>query len=136
MFESIGRMMGSLDIARVYDIRNGGGVAAATFLVDRLWPRGVSKASLPLTGWLKELTPSDQLRRDFHGGALDWGQFGDAYRSELDERHADGALDGDLATLAQELGHRDVLLLFAGKDTEHTHARVLREWLSGHLEDA
>ncbi|MEY8566916.1 DUF488 family protein [Corynebacteriaceae bacterium 7-707] len=133
MFEWKARVMGKLEVARVYDVRGGGEGGAATFLVDRLWPRGVSKDSLPLTGWPRELTPSDQLRKDFHGGSLTWRQFGDAYRSELDRRHADGELDGVLTTLAGELGRRDVKLLFAGKDTEHTHALVLRDWLAGVL---
>ena len=128
--------MGSLKIARVYDVRAGstdsaGSVdSAAHYLVDRLWPRGVKKEDLPLTGWPKELTPSPQLRTDFHHGALDWDQFGDAYRAELDERHKVGELDDILAELADTLADRDVLLLFAGKDTEHTHAHVLRGWLA------
>ncbi len=126
-------MVGTLNIARVYDVRNGDHVAGARFLVDRLWPRGVSKDSLPLSGWPTELTPSEQLRKDFHGDVLSWTQFTVAYRSELDGRHADGELDGVLADLRDELQHRDVLLLFAGKDTEHTHARVLRDWLEGHV---
>ena len=125
--------MGTLDIARVYDVRKGDHVAGARFLVDRLWPRGVAKDSLPLSGWLKELSPSAQLRKDFHGGVLSWSQFGDAYRSELDQRHVDGELDDALSEIRNELKHRDVLLLFAGKDTEHTHARVLRAWLDSHV---
>lgn len=130
---------GTLSIDRAYDARKGEGAegvpaGAATFLVDRLWPRGVKKEDLPLTGWPKELTPSTDLRREFHSGALDWTQFGDAYRGELDERHADGELDDILAQLADELAGRDVVLLFAGKDTDHTHARVLRDWLEEQLD--
>jgi uncharacterized protein YeaO (DUF488 family) len=127
--------MGQLLLDRAYDARAGDGVpsGAATFLVDRLWPRGVKKTDLPLTGWPKELTPSADLRREFHSGALDWGQFGDAYRAELDERHAAGELDDILDTLENALAERDVVLLFAGKDTEHTHARVLRAWLTEQL---
>ena len=49
---------GTLSIARAYDVRDDGAGDAATFLVDRLWPRGVKKTDLPLTGWPKELTPS------------------------------------------------------------------------------
>lgn len=122
--------MGELRIARVYDVRHGEHVSGARFLVDRLWPRGVSKDSLPLTGWPKELTPSAQLRKDFHQGVLSWGQFSDAYRAELDDSHSDGALDEALAAVRGALEERDVLLLFAGKDVDHTHARVLRDWLN------
>ncbi|HJC83998.1 MAG TPA: DUF488 family protein [Candidatus Corynebacterium faecigallinarum] len=134
--------MGTLKIARVYDVHAGCTDSASStdsvgsaghYLVDRLWPRGVKKEDLPLTGWPKELTPSPQLRTDFHHGALDWDQFGDAYRAELDERHKAGELDDILAELADTLADRDVLLLFAGKDTEHTHARVLQEWVESVL---
>ncbi|HIW91806.1 MAG TPA: DUF488 family protein [Candidatus Corynebacterium avicola] len=131
--------MGSLKIARAYDVRDGSADSADTadtaahYLVDRLWPRGVRKDDLPLAGWPKELTPSPHLRTDFHSGALDWDQFGDAYRAELDERHSDGELDDILAELQNALAEGDVLLLFAGKDTDHTHAKVLQGWLEDNL---
>lgn len=122
--------MGKISTARVYDVRNGKQTGnAAMFLVDRLWPRGVKKESLPLTGWPKELTPSADLRKELHGGQLDWDQFSGAYRAELDGRHRDGELDDALAAVGEALGEGDVLLLFAGKDTDHTHARILQEWL-------
>ncbi|WP_297007425.1 DUF488 domain-containing protein [uncultured Corynebacterium sp.] len=130
--------MGELTVDRAYDARRGEdaeGVpaGAATFLVDRLWPRGVRKTDLPLTGWPKELTPSPTLRREFHSGVLDWKQFGDAYRGELDERHTAGELDDALTEIRDNLAERDVVLLFAGRDTDHTHAKVLQAWLETHL---
>jgi uncharacterized protein YeaO (DUF488 family) len=125
--------MGTLSIARAYDVRDEGAGDAATFLVDRLWPRGVKKTDLPLTGWPKELTPSAELRKEFHADALNWEQFGDAYRAELDERHRDGELDDALTQLKDALAEGDVLLLFAGKDTDHTHAKVLGSWLAEQL---
>lgn len=130
--------MGQLTIDRVYDARRGEDATglpagAATFLVDRLWPRGVAKETLPLTGWPKELTPSAELRQEFHSGALTWERFGDAYRAELDDRHTAGELDSALAAIRGALVERDVVLLFAGKDTDHTHARVLQEWLTHQL---
>lgn len=124
---------GKLGIARAYDVRDDGAGDAATFLVDRLWPRGVKKTDLPLTGWPKELTPSAELRKEFHADALTWKQFGDAYRAELDERYRDGELDDVVAQLKDALAEGDVLLLFAGKDTDHTHARVLEGWLEQQL---
>lgn len=119
--------MGRIDIARVYDVQGD----APRFLVDRLWPRGVSKDSLGLTGWPKELAPSTQLRKDFHDGTLGWEEFSDAYRAELDDADTEAAL----AAIGEALAQGDVVLLFAGKDTEHTHAAVLRDWLEGRLED-
>ncbi|MCI1255563.1 MAG: DUF488 family protein [Corynebacterium provencense] len=129
---------GHLSIDRVYDARRGEGAegvpdGAATFLVDRLWPRGVKKTDLRLTGWPRELTPSTTLRRQLHDGTLTWEQFGDAYRTELDGRHSAGELDDILTLLRQTLSERDVVLLFAGRDTVHTHARVLEDWLDGVL---
>lgn len=116
--------MGTLSIARVYDP-----VAGTRFLVDRLWPRGVRKDELGLAGWLKDLTPSTQLRRQFHAGTLTWEQFGDAYRAELDARD----VDATLASLRSALSAGDVVLLFAGKDTGRTHAKILLDWLTPRL---
>lgn len=133
--------MGQLLTCRVYDARNSAsGIAGASgtpalFLVDRLWPRGVKKSDLDLAGWPKELTPSPELRRAFHSGAVTWEQFGDAYRGELDERDAGGELDDALAAIRGKLAEGDVVLLFAGKDTEHSHATVLRDWLTDSLVD-
>lgn len=130
--------MGELRIDRVYNARKGPdspGLPAGTaqFLVDRLWPRGVRKADLPLSGWPKELTPSTELRTEFHSGALTWEQFEDAYRGELDQRMAEGQLETALTALRDSLASGDVVLLFAAKDTVHTHAKVLEHWLNGVL---
>lgn len=120
--------MGRIDIARVYDVQGD----APRFLVDRLWPRGVSKDSLGLTGWPKELTPSTQLRKDFHDGTLGWEEFSEAYRAELDEADSED-IEAAVASIGEAAAQGDVVLLFAGKDTEHTHAAVLRDWLEEKL---
>ena len=123
-------VMGQLLIDRAYNVRGAGeDDGAAYFLVDRLWPRGVKKEDLPLDGWPKELTPSAKLRKELHAEALTWRQFTGRYREELDGRLASGELDHALAEIRDKLAVGDVVLLFAGKDTERTHARVLREWL-------
>lgn len=126
---------GDILIDRVYDARKGEGVpeGAECFLVDRLWPRGVAKDSIELDGWLKELTPSNELRKRFHDGDLDWPNFSKAYRKELDDSFTAGDLDEALSELRSPLTEGDVVLLIAGKDTEHTHAKVLRDWLQGAL---
>ncbi len=146
--------MGQLLIDRVYDVLHADAsdvpespaMTPAYFLVDRLWPRGVKKADLPLDGWPKELTPSKELRTALHDDDLAWENFTEAYRGELDERHADHELDDALAAIRTALsgngsgkgisndsGTGDVVLLFAGKDTDHTHAKVLRDWLENAL---
>ena len=96
-------------------------------LVDRLWPRGVSRERAALDEWAKNATPSTALRRAFHSGDLDWEQFVPAYRAELEEPAAREAVEG---LRAEALSGR-VTLLIAGHDRVRTHARVLREAVLG-----
>ena len=96
-------------------------------LVDRLWPRGVSRERAALDEWAKNATPSTALRRAFHSGDLDWERFVPAYRAELEEPAAREAVEG---LRAEALSGR-VTLLIAGHDHVRTHARVLREPVLG-----
>ena len=96
-------------------------------LVDRLWPRGVSRERAALDEWAKDATPSTALRRAFHSGDLDWERFVPAYRAELEEPPAREAVEG---LRAEALSGR-VTLLIAGHDRVRTHARVLREAVLG-----
>ena len=96
-------------------------------LVDRLWPRGVSRERAALDEWAKNATPSTALRRAFHSGDLDWERFVPAYRAELEEPAAREAVEG---LRAEALSGR-VTLLIAGHDLVRTHARVLREAVLG-----
>lgn len=70
-------------------------------LVDRLWPRGIKKEALACDEWCKELTPSAELRKAFHGEAIDFAHFS-----------------------------QPLTLLYAAKNTEQNHARVLAAWLA------
>ena len=96
-------------------------------LVDRLWPRGVSRERAALDEWAKDATPSTALRRAFHSGDLDWERFVPAYRAELEEPAAREAVEG---LRAEALSGR-MTLLIAGHDRVRTHARVLREAVLG-----
>ena len=96
-------------------------------LVDRLWPRGVSRERAALDEWAKNATPSTALRRAFHSGDLDWERFVPAYRAELEEPAAREAVEG---LRAEALSGR-VTLLIAGHDRVRTPARVLREAVLG-----
>jgi len=91
-------------------------------LVDRLWPRGLSKDKARIDLWLKDIAPSDALRREFHAHPDRWGDFRAAYRAELDGNQA----LGELKSLARQ---RKVTLLFAARDPEHNNAVVLKELL-------
>lgn len=97
-------------------------------LVDRLWPRVVSKEHAALDLWDRGLAPSDHLRRAFHHEGLSHDEFVERYRTEIAARpHA-------FATLRNaRRAHDRVTLLFSSVDTDHAHATVLRDLL---LEDA
>ncbi|WP_342321000.1 DUF488 domain-containing protein [Kosakonia sp. BYX6] len=92
-------------------------------LVDRLWPRGVKKTDLHYDEWCKTLAPSTELRKAFHGEAIDFAAFSESYRQELDAQKEEGK---KLAARGKESA---VTLLFAAKNTEQNHAIVLADWL-------
>lgn len=92
-------------------------------LVDRLWPRGVSKASVRIDLWLKALSPSDGLRKAVHGGELDWAGFVAAYGEELKTSAAQAAV----AELRAAAAAGPVTLLFAAKDATRNNATALAE---------
>jgi uncharacterized protein YeaO (DUF488 family) len=97
------------------------------YLVDRLWPRGVAKENLPLSGWLPDVAPSDGLRRWFGHDVNRWAEFRRRYAAELDD-HADAW--EPLRDVARE---DDVLLLYAARDRQHNNAVVLRDYLARQL---
>ena len=89
-------------------------------LVDRLWPRGVSREAAHLDLWLKDVAPSPELRVWFDHRADRFAAFRERYLAELDGNPA-----------VQELrGHSDLTLLYAARDPDVNHAVVLREFLS------
>jgi uncharacterized protein YeaO (DUF488 family) len=89
-------------------------------LVDRLWPRGVSKESAHIAAWAQELAPSTALRRRFGHAPRKWSEFSRRYRTELKAHPIE--LDG----LRAHARRRTLTLLYAAKDPEHNHARVLK----------
>jgi len=93
-------------------------------LVDRLWPRGVSKAKAAIDHWLRELAPSHELRRWFGHDVDRWDEFRRRYRAEL-EQHSE-ALE-QLRQLARE---GRITLVFGARDEAHNDAVVLRDILA------
>lgn len=91
-------------------------------LVDRLWPRGVSKDSAQIDLWLKEIAPSTELRKWFSHDPAKWAKFRERYRRELDENPQ------AVATLKEHLGQK-VTFVYSAKDEEHNDAVVLKEYL-------
>ncbi|AEB09547.1 DUF488 domain-containing protein [Desulfobacca acetoxidans] len=92
-------------------------------LVDRLWPRGVRKDAVRLSGWLKDLAPSDELRRWFAHDCSRWLVFQERYRAEL------GAADKALLVqeLARKARNQQITLLYAAHDQNRNNAVVLKE---------
>lgn len=94
-------------------------------LVDRLWPRGVSKAKAALDAWEKSVAPSPELRRWFGHDPARWTEFRWRYAAEL--RDNAGSVER-LRGLARQ---QTMTLVYAGHDQAHSHARVLRDVLLG-----
>lgn len=112
--------------ARVYDPPDPQG--GARLLADRLWPRGVAKAALPLDGWAKAAAPSDALRRWFHADPEGrWPEFQNRYRAEL------AANPEAVAECLAWCRKGPVTLLTAARDPARSHAHVLAEYLAGRL---
>lgn len=112
-------------VQRVYDIhRRSGG---PRYLVERLWPRGMKKESLPMDGWLKDVAPSNELRRWFGHDPHKWAEFQRRYRAELDV-HPDA-----WKPLLEAARHGDLTLYYSARDTEHNNAPVLKNYLDGKL---
>lgn len=96
-------------------------------LVDRLWPRGLTKKDAALDAWLPDLAPSNELRKWFHAQPEHWGEFRRRYLQELSSGQAPAALDK-----LYDLGRQGKLtLLFASKNVERNNAVILRDLLEG-----
>ncbi len=91
-------------------------------LVDRLWPRGIKKENARIDLWMKEIAPSDELRKWFSHKKERWQEFKRKYREELKEK---ARLITEIKKLESE--HGTVTLLFSAKDVEHNNAVVLLE---------
>ncbi|MCC6312378.1 MAG: DUF488 domain-containing protein [Thermomicrobiales bacterium] len=94
-------------------------------LVDRLWPRGVSKARADLADWMKDLAPSTELREWFGHDPVRWEEFARRYRAEL-AQHPEAV--EQLRDLARK---GPVTLIYGARDQEHNEAVVLRDVLLG-----
>ncbi len=94
-------------------------------LVDRLWPRGISKDSAHIDEWLKELAPSDALRKWFHHDSERWQEFQKRYTTELNSP----ALQEILQRLGAMAKKKKVTLLFGAKDIEHNNAVLLASFI-------
>jgi uncharacterized protein YeaO (DUF488 family) len=111
-----------LRVKRVYDKpakEDGGRV-----LVDRLWPRGMKKEAVKIDLWMKEVAPSDALRKSFCHDVKKWPEFQKRYHAELKQKKE---LLAQLKKIEKEQG--TLTLLYGAKDTEHNQAVVLAKVL-------
>jgi uncharacterized protein YeaO (DUF488 family) len=95
----------------------------ARVLVDRLWPRGLSKEAAKIDAWVKEAAPSPELRKWFGHEPTKWAQFKARYFAELDAQPA------AVAELRERVGKERVTLVFAARDERFNNAVALKEYL-------
>lgn len=110
-----------LNIKRVYEKPEAGD--GVRILVDRLWPRGLTKDKAKIDLWVKDLAPSNQLRKWFGHDLAKWDEFKNRYFQELkDKKEAVGAIK-------EKVKEGTVTLVYGAKDTEHNNAQALKEYL-------
>ena len=112
-----------LNIKRVYEKPNE--QDGKRVLVDRLWPRGLTKEKADIDLWLKGIAPTTELRKWFNHDAAKWEEFQKRYRNELNNNKEQVSL------LKDQLKKGIVTLVYGARDEEHNEALVLKEWLNG-----
>ncbi|MFV8824509.1 DUF488 domain-containing protein [Thauera sp. WH-2] len=117
----------TIRVRRAYDPSAAGD--GCRVLVDRLWPRGLARDEAQIDHWLRELAPSNELRRWFAHDAERWDAFCQRYAEELQSPSTSVAL----AELRQLITTQPtVTLLYGARDAEHNNAQALRLWLQAH----
>jgi uncharacterized protein YeaO (DUF488 family) len=117
-------MKADVEIARVYGLQKGQGYYV---LVDRLWPRGVARATAPFDEWLKDVAPSTELRKWYGHEPERFEEFTRRYRQELKTGPARDAL----SSLRQRAQAGKLVLVTVTKDLERSEAAVLQDLLQG-----
>jgi uncharacterized protein YeaO (DUF488 family) len=102
-------------------------------LVDRLWPRGVSKERAHLDAWWKDLAPSPELRVWFGHKEERFEEFGEKYRQELD---ASDKIPPYEEEIKKDLKKDNVTFLYAAKSEEINHARILKAWMDKQIKES
>ena len=115
----------AIHVKRIYEPPGAGD--GQRVLVDRVWPRGISKADAALTAWQKDVAPSTALRKWFGHDPRRWEEFGRRYRLELDDNQ-------DAVKRLEEMARSGALtLLYGARDTEHNQAVVLAGYIGERL---
>jgi len=109
-----------IQLKRIYDKKTDNTIR---ILVDRLWPRGISKKDADIDEWLKEIAPSHKLRKWYSHDKSKWDEFKVHYKKELSTN------EELLKRILEYENKNDVTLLFASKDQDHNNAVVLKEYI-------
>lgn len=112
----------NITIDRIYENKKSSD--EVRILVDKLWPRGISKEQAHLDEWFKNWAPSDDLRGKFHDDKINWSDFKKKYKQELEDQK--DQIKKDLEEVDKR---KSLLLLYGSKDTEHNNAVVLKDFL-------
>lgn len=115
------KIMSIITLQRVYEKQLK--LGPDCYLVDRLWPRGISKAKLAGVIWLKEVAPSSELRKWYHAHLDEWDIFYQQYSQELENNQATAMLGRKL------IDKKPITLLFGSKNAQHNHVIILRDFL-------
>lgn len=118
-------MDSSIQLKRVYDPRSAHD--GTRFLVERLWPRGITKSTLADAQWLRDAAPSTELRKWFHHDPQRWNEFRRRYFAELK------AEKDVLSPILEAARCGTVTLLYSSHDAEHNNAVALKEFLNHSL---
>lgn len=114
-----------IGVARAYDPP--GDDDGSRYLVDRVWPRGIRKDALRIEQWLRDVAPSNELRRWFGHDPQRWDDFVERYRAELDANRA------AWEPLLEAASQGPITLVYGARDPEHNQAVALRDYLERKL---
>lgn len=119
--------MSEIKLVRIYEHEQPSGYR---ILVDRLWPRGMSKVNAKLDEWDKQMGPSTELRKWFNHEDEKFSEFKKKYIAELEQNYFTPTF---IKTVKEQLKKQDVLFLFGAKNTKHNQAVVLKEYVESKL---
>lgn len=121
--------MNKILVARIYD-KTAPEMQGFRILVDRLWPRGISKEEAHLDFWAKDIAPTDDLRKWFDHEDSKWDEFKERYVMEL---NSNPNIEDFKDMVKTNLAKSDVILFYGAKDTKENEAIVLQEYLEGEI---
>lgn len=111
----------AISIKRIYDSPQA--TDGMRILIDRLWPRGVKKAEAAIDLWLKDIAPSDTLRKWFNHDPSKWQEFQQRYAQELKEKPE------LIQLILQKANEQPITLLYSAKNIQYNNAKVLQAFL-------